>query len=61
MGNTRLCVCGHNTTDHKYYYNKQILWGSCEWIDCKCKKYTFSHEVSAKYTRPNIIIEDRAE
>jgi len=58
MGNARLCSCGHIAKDHKYYYQSKIIWGECEWLDCECKTYTFSHETPAHYASPTRIIID---
>jgi len=49
MGNGKLCVCGHNTTDHTYQYNTNHRWGACQWYDCVCEKYQFDRLVPAKH------------
>lgn len=40
MSKARICVCGHNTTDHHQPYKKKNRT-HCLWIDCKCKKFKF--------------------
>jgi len=45
MGNSVLCVCGHNKTDHEHKrisegYETIKEWrGECDWIDCHCKLF----------------------
>ena len=53
MGNAKVCLCGHNTTDHKYQYGKEKLWGHCDWYNCECKEFVFIHESPAKNYRFN--------
>ena len=51
MGNARICVCGHTTTDHKYQYNTMKRWGACDWYNCDCSEFVFEKETPAKITR----------
>lgn len=53
MGNAKVCICGHNTTDHKYQYGQAKLWGPCDWYTCDCKEFEFVHEAPARTCRYN--------
>jgi hypothetical protein len=55
MTYAKICKCGHTKTDHKAVrpYNSKHE-GSCEWLDCNCKKFKLKELRSTNYGAHNL-------